>query len=613
VPSHTTALRRPGAIAALAAAALAAGLLSAPDSAAADQFRIHDIQGATRLSPLSGKQVSGVPGIVTAVQQFGSSRGFWIQDQDPDTNAATSEGIFVFTGSTTPSVAVGDDVLVDATVSEFYPGGASAGGQSLTELSKATWTVRSSGNALPAPFVLNAKSVPDAYIPEAGGGTIEPLTLRPDKYAMDLYESLEGMRVQISDARVVGPSNTFNEVWITSKPKENPTPRGGTLYGSYTSQNTGRMKVTSLIPFDQQPFPQANTGDVLTGATTGPLDYDDFGGYDIQATELGALRSNGLTAEKTKAQKKDQLAVATYNVENLSPKDDQAKFDRLAKAVVENLASPDIVNLEEIQDNDGATDDGVVSAQDTLTKFTDAIKAAGGPAYQWREIDPVNDQDGGEPGGNIRVAFLYNPARVSFTDRPGGDSTTPVDVVAANGKAQLTASPGRIAPADQAWNDSRKPLVGEFTFRGQTVYVIANHFDSKGGDQGLDSRFQPPVRSSETQRVEQAQLVNGFVKKLLAIDPKADVVTAGDLNDFSFSPALGTLTDGGVLKDLVGTLPAKERYSYDFNGNSQTLDHILTSPHIKKPDYDIVHINAEFADQASDHDPQVVRITPTGK
>ena len=27
-------------------------------------------------------------------------------------------------------------------------------------------------------------------------------------------------------------------------------------------------------------------------------------------------------------------------------------------------------------------------------------------------------------------------------------------------------------------------------------------------------------------------------------------------------------------------------------------------------DYDIVHINAEFADQASDHDPQVMRFVP---
>jgi uncharacterized protein len=599
-------------VAAVIATALAGGLLSASShtaSAAAGDVRIHDIQGATRVSPLAGKQVTGVPGIVTAVRPFGSSRGYWIQDPTPDDNPATSEGVFVFTGST-PTVQVGDAVKVSGTVSEYYPGGSSTGVQSLTELSKTTVTVDSHGNALPAPYVLDANSVPDRYIPVAGGATIEPLKLRPDEYAMDLYESLEGMRAQVSDVRVVGPSNDFNEVWVTTKPKENPTPRGGTLYGSYDQQNTGRVKVMSLIPFAQRAFPQANVGDELTGDTAGPLDYDNFGGYVIQATALGDLKDNGLTPETTRTQRRDQLAVATYNVENLSPKDSQSKFDRLAKAVVDNLASPDIVSLEEIQDDDGPTDDGVVTAGVTLQKFTDAIKAAGGPDYQWRAIDPVNDQDGGQPGGNIRVAFLYNPARVSFVDRPGGDSTTPVEAVEENGKAALSASPGRIDPAGSAWKDSRKPLAGQFTFQGKTVFVIANHFDSKGGDQGLDSRFQTPIRYSEAQRVQQAQEENDFVRQLLAIDPKADVVALGDLNDFSFSPALATLTDGGVLKDLVRTLPKPERYSYDYNGNSQTLDHILTSPHIKGIDYDIVHINAEFADQASDHDPQVVRVRP---
>jgi hypothetical protein len=31
---------------------------------------------------------------------------------------------------------------------------------------------------------------------------------------------------------------------------------------------------------------------------------------------------------------------------------------------------------------------------------------------------------------------------------------------------------------------------------------------------------------------------------------------------------------------------------------------------MKSVDYDVVHINAEFADQASDHDPQIARIKP---
>jgi predicted extracellular nuclease len=56
-----------------------------------------------------------------------------------------------------------------------------------------------------------------------------------------------------------------------------------------------------------------------------------------------------------------------------------------------------------------------------------------------------------------------------------------------------------------------------------------------------------------------------------------------------------------------------ERYSYVYEGNSQVLDHILVSPALRRADYDVVHVNAEFAQQASDHDPQIVRFVPTGR
>ncbi|PWI43532.1 endonuclease/exonuclease/phosphatase [Streptomyces sp. ICBB 8177] len=608
-PRRKRFVRRPATVGTLGAAALAAGLLVAPQQASAAQIRIHDIQGSTRVSPLAGQAVSGVPGIVTGVRTYGSSKGFWFQDPNPDDNPATSEGIFVFTSST-PKVKVGDSVTVDATVSEYYPGGAGTGVQSVTELTKPTVTVVSSGNAVPAPVVLRPRDIPSAYAPQAAGGDIEPLTLQPKKYALDLYESLEGMNVEIDNARVVGPTDAYSELWVTAKPDQNPTRRGGTIYENYNDPNSGRIQVQSLIPASQAAFPQASVGDELTGATSGPLDYNQYGGYTVVANAIGALKSGGIQPEVTRKQKADQLALATYNVENLAPSDPDSKFTALAHGIVHNLSSPDIVALEEIQDNDGATDDGVVDCDQTVGKFIAAIKAAGGPSYDWRSIDPVNDQDGGEPGGNIRQVFLFNPARVSFDDIPGGSSTSAVGVTKVNGKARLTASPGRIDPSNSAWDASRKPLVGQFTFRGRTVFVIANHFVAKLGDQGLDSRFQPPTRSSEVQRIQQAQDENAFVKSLLAVDRHADVVALGDLNDFQFSPALKALTSGGVLKDLITTLPVKERYTYDYEGNSEVLDHTLTSPALRNPDYDVVHINAEFADQTSDHDPQVVRVRP---
>ncbi|MEU6662732.1 endonuclease/exonuclease/phosphatase family protein [Streptomyces sp. NPDC046821] len=577
----------------------------------ADAVHIHDIQGTTRTSPLAGKPVTDVAGVVTGVRNYGSTKGFWFEDTAPDDDPATSEGVFVFTSSA-PTVAVGDAVRVSGTVSEYVPGGASSGNQSLTEITKPVVTVDSSGNALPPATVIDAASVPAAYAPPgdpAANGSVNALPLRPSQYALDFYESLEGMNVRIGSSRVVTATDTHVELWVTVKPDEHPAPRGGTVYGSYDSQNTGRLQIQSLGA--AAGFPTANVGDTLSGRTEGPLDYSQFGGYTLVARDLGTLEKGGLARETTRAQERNELAVATYNVENLDPGD--GTFDAHASAIVDHLRSPDVVSLEEIQDNNGAKDDGTVAADVTVNKLIDAIVAAGGPRYDWRSIDPVNDQDGGEPGGNIRQVFLYNPARVSFTDRAGGDSTTPVGVTRTReGKAALTASPGRVDPANAAWKSSRKPLAGEFVFRGKTVFVIANHFASKGGDQALTAQFQPPARSSETQRHAQASAVNGFVKDILKTQKNADVVTLGDINDFEFSGTAQRLEDGDVLWSAIKSLPKGERYTYDYQGNSQVLDQILISPSIRRSDfaYDSVHINSEFSDQISDHDPQVLRFRP---
>lgn len=197
--------------------------------------------------------------------------------------------------------------------------------------------------------------------------------------------------------------------------------------------------------------------------------------------------------------------------------------------------------------------------------------------------------------------------------------------------AHLTESPGRIAPSSAAFDDSRKPLVGEYRYRGERVFVAAVHFSSKGGDDPLFGRWQQPVRSSEDARHDQAREVRAFADDLLAADPKAKLVVAGDVNDFEFSETSDILADivegsgSKALTDLPRTLPESERWTYVYEGNSQVLDHIFVSPTLatldkkvgpfrpgkgKRPafTYDIVHTNSPFADQDSDHDPQVVHL-----
>jgi predicted extracellular nuclease len=581
---------------------------------------IHDIQGTGFLSPQAGNTVTNVPGIVTGVRATGSSKGYWIQDPNPDSNPATSEGIFVFTSSA-PAVTTGDSVLVTGKVQEFYPLAsgdtvATTSNLSITEIDQTGLSVVSSGNALPAPIVLGPATVPDTYAPDLGGGNIESTPIQSARSALDYYESIEGMRVEVDNARVVGPSDSFGEQYITTKPTQDVDYRGGTLLTAENATPSGRLEV---VPADGS-NPEVNVGDVFTGATVGPIDYSQFGGYFIAATTLGTVQNNHLAPVVATGPAKKQLSIATYNVENLAPSDPASKFQALAQGIVTNLAAPDIIAVEEVQDNDGATDDGVVAADQTISKLTAAVIAAGGPHYDSREIDPVNDQDGGEPGGNIRVVFLYNPAVVTFDDIGAATvnrSTTGTQVVKKKGEPTLTLSPGRIDPTNSVWNASRKPLVGEFTFNGSDVFVIANHFDAKLGDQSQDGRFQFPAQSSAVQRAGQALAEHNFVNQILAIDKKADVVVVGDLNDYQFSPALSVLKTGTAdgsgkpnLTDLITTLPANQQYTYDFDGVSEVLDHILVSNGISKFDYQVVHINSEFANQTSDHDPQVVDIKP---
>ncbi len=570
------------------------------------QAKIHDVQGAAHRSPLAGTKVGGVTGVVTAK----TTNGFWFTDPDPDAEPATSEGLFVFTSSS-PTVAVGDAVTVTGTVSEFRPGG-SGGTNNLTTTELVSPVVTTTGRAdLPQPQLVGpgGRVPPSTVIEDDATGSVETSgTFDPDTDGIDFWESMEGMRVSLQDPGVTGPTSSFGEVPIVADGAGVRTVRGGIVLQA-GDDNPERLLTDDVLA----PAPQAKTGDTLAGAVTGVLDYS-FGNFKLQLTGTPAVTDGGIQRETTVPAGKKELSVATFNVENLDPSDGAAKFDGLAAGIVHNLASPDILALEEVQDNDGATDSGTTDADVTLNTLVAAIRAAGGPSYQWRQINPVNDQDGGEPGGNIRVAFLYRTDRkLVFVDRPGGDSTTPTEVVTDDTGVHLSLSPGRVDPANPAWAATRKPLAAEFRWKDRPVFVVANHFSSKGGDQPLWGRFQPPVRGSEPKRHLQAEAVRGFVSQILDADANANVVVLGDLNDFDFSETADILVGSGTtaLTDLPRTLPVAQRYSYVFEGNSQVLDHILTSRNLL-PDssYDIVHMNSEFPDQISDHDPQVVRVAP---
>jgi predicted extracellular nuclease len=565
-------------------------------------LRIHEIQGAAQVSPHVGDVVSKVPGIVTGV----SGNGFWFQDAQPDSDVRTSEGIFVFTSSR-PAVAAGDEVAVSGTVQEFR---SSSGPNDLstTELGFATVTRTGTGAIAPTVIGRGGRVPPNRTIEDdASGDVADQTAFDPEHDGIDFHESLEGMLVEIHDAVATGPSVSFGEIPVVAD--------GGADAGLRTARGGVLVRPDDFNPermiLDDSIEPTPTDVDVRDGLGTvqAIVDYS-FGNYKYEVTSTPVRTSGGLQREITAAPRANQLAVASFNVENLAPGDPATKYARLASTLVNNLRAPDLVAVEEIQDNTGARNDHVVAADQTWSKLIAAIQAAGGPTYDYRQIDPVDLADGGAPGGNIRQGFLFRTDRgLAFVDRPGGTATNATDEDATQRGAQLTLSPGRLDPANEAFTDSRKPLAGEFRWKGRPVFVVANHFNSKGGDDALFGRIQPPVRSSEAQRHQQAAVVNAFVKRLERADPRAHVVVLGDLNDFDFSETLDILK-GRELFNLVDLLPKPERYSYVFEGNSQVLDQILVSRPLLlgHPQYDSVHVNSEFHDQDSDHDPQVARL-----
>ncbi|WP_240794317.1 5'-nucleotidase C-terminal domain-containing protein [Bacillus sp. BHET2] len=556
-------------------------------------LRIHDIQGEAHASPYNTEKVKGVEGIVTHVVD---ASNFYMQDAQPDDNDKTSEAILVYKPA--HGVKLGDKVTVDGQVKEWVLDGYDEKLQTdlaMTELNAqyGNVIVASNNNDLPAAQVMGEdENPPTEVVDNDQFGEFDP-----EQDGIDFYESLEGMRVSLENPTVTGPQKYGEVPVITGQVDGKAYTKEGAPLLTQENQNPERM----FLLLDNRDF-VTKTGDQFNGTVTGVVSYS-FSNFKILVNEdsLPELTEREFTPEVTTIEKADdKLTVAGYNIENFAASD-TAKRDKLAKSMMENLKSPDIIGLVEVLDESGTTDDGVVKADANYKALSDAIASFGGPTYSWTEIAPQDKEDGGVPGGNIRVGFLYNPDRVSLAEGTKGDATTAV----AYDNGSLTLNPGRIDPMNAAFDDSRKPLAAQFNFKGEDVIVVNNHFNSKGGDQPVFGKNQPPVLGSEDQRLQIAEIVNSFVSDIQNKNEDANVVVMGDLNDFEFSAPLQKLK-GEELTNLVETLPENERYTYTYQGNAQVLDHMLVSNRLAAgAEYDIVNFNSPYMEEhgrASDHD-----------
>ncbi|MFK9090253.1 5'-nucleotidase C-terminal domain-containing protein [Bacillus salipaludis] len=577
------------------------GPVDPPVDPPADGIKISAIQGESHDSPYKGQTVNGVEGVVTFVKD---ASNFYIQDPTPDNNAKTSEGILVYQKNHT--VKVGDLVSVDALVKEWVLEGYSDMLQTdlaTTELdaNAGKVTVKASGQELPKALVVGKDIHPPTQIVDND----KFAAFDPEEDGIDFYESIEGMRVAVENPVAVAPQR-YGEVPVIAEKvdgKVYTTPGGIPI----TKDNMNPERLPLLFTEKDETY-KVKTGDKYDGTVTGVITYT-FQNYKLltNKADLPALVESNYTQEVTDLVKDDEkLTVASYNMENYT-KADTAKTAKIADSIVKNLKTPDIVGLVEVQDNNGETAGGTAADQN-YQALIEAIKAKGGPTYKWTDIEPVNNQDGGAPNGNIRVGFIYNPDRVSLkTGAAKGASTQAVGYE--NGS--LTLNPGRIDPTNTAFSSSRKPLAAEFIFKGEDVIVIANHFNSKGGDQPIFGKNQPPVLGSEAKRVEIAGIVNNFIKDVKSKNEDANVVVLGDLNDFEFSNPL-TKLKGNELTNLIEKVPAPERFTYSYQGNSQVLDHMLVSNNLAdRSEIDIVHLNSPFTPahgRVSDHDAVLAQI-----
>lgn len=576
---------------------------------------VQQVQGAGHRSALAGAAVVDVTGVVTAV----TSTSFTLQ-APPDGDPATSDALLVHVGRNFEGLpAVGDDVAVSGKVTEWagrVRGEVVEGALTQTQLERPVRVrVLASGAALPAPVVVGASGRMPPVRPLAAA---DRETWDPAGDALDFWETLEHMRVVVRDAVVVGPSahGVFHVVPEGGAGYPGRTARGGVLLANDAAQACPSLLVVDNAP--GQSLPTVTVGDRVP-VLEGLLVPDATLPARLVVPAVEGLVKGDLPRTPTRLTGDDEhLTVASFNVENFSGAR-PARADDLARAIVRFLRSPAIVALQEVQDDDGPGREGtpahgpVVSAASTYAVLCSAVAAQGGPRYRWTDVPPVAHTEGGEPGGNIRVGFLWDPARVELEPRGEAGSETPNRVETRDGRARLAFNPGRVEPQDPAFAETRRTLAAEFRFRGHTVVLLNSHFSSRREDEPTFGPRQPPVLHSEPRRIAQATAVHRFVRELAQADPRVTILHLGDCNDFHFRPALQALA-GDVLEILTFRVPAGEAYSYVFQGTSQPLDHALLGGPLKGQaegvEVEYVHINAEYPErsQISDHDPLVVRL-----
>jgi hypothetical protein len=598
---------------------------------------IHDIQGvksttAATVSPYVGQRVQ-TTGIVTAVL----SNGFFIQSQSPDANPLTPEGIDVFTSSAPPAtVAIGNLVTVTGTVATFPA--VTASHTPATEISGSpTITLVSSGNPLPAPITLTTAML----TPSGGLYQLTPYEgMRVSVPSMTAVSGTNGSITSTNEPTETATSVGYFYAVITGTPRpfrepgidirDVPIPGAPTGIAQF-DDNPERILVDSVVAGGTSL--EISTGAVLPNVT-GVLDFtfsnDSF--YDpsrliLDATYDRTQVTAGMTVQPVPLPAATEFTVASFNIErfyNTNSADDlyyvpagvngfngssstpilstgqtfiseavditQAAYTRrLAKvslAICNVLNAPDIVTLEEVENQSVAND---IAAQ---------INTTCNVPYTAYSTD--NSTFYSQDGTGISVGFLIKNSTVDslgFTQYGQGESFTP------------TGAGSPITLNDRPWLVLNAGIK-RGAAKDYPVTVIVNHMKALTGVNSTTS-------SSTRQKKElQAEDIAKYIQTLQAAGQH--VISGGDFNAFEFSDGytdtLATYTNTNVLPanqvvqpgvaglvtppltDLALLLPANQRWSYAEDGSAQVLDHLVVTPELVTAGAHMTyaHLDADF-------------------
>lgn len=563
------------------------------------------IQGSGAKSTMDGASVT-TSGVVTKLL----NNGFYLQDPIGDGDAATSDGIFVFTSSA-PTVAVGDQVTVSAKVQEYSVSSSAASvANPLTELSSvAAVTVNSSGNALPQPVEVSLAAlatqagmeryegmlvrITDALTVNqtnfvgswgqltvsAGGRTLTPTNVeRPGAAAQALQVANLARSVVLDDGSSLGTPNPTPYLWQDGTVRAGDTLDGVTGvvdFGPSTDSASGPLSYKihpTAAPVFARPTPRPAVAPTVGGnvriASANVLNYFTSGGGSA------FVAGSGTTCQ-----------VECRGANNL------AEFNRQRTKILAMLSgmNADVVGLMEIQNN------GNFAVQDLVNGLNALL---GENTYA-----AVPMPAAGTGTDAIRVAMIYKPAKLGLVGASMSDTNS------VNNRP--TFAQGFVAA------------------NGEKFAVMVNHLKSKGcgGASGLNADQGDLQSCFNDDRKKQAQRLLTWLPTVKATAQTEDVILVGDMNAYAKEDPIDVLTSAGIV-DIVAKFDPLD-YSYVFDAMAGRLDHGLGTPsvaakavgatswHVNADEPEVTDYNLESRAagndwyqptvfRASDHDPMLI-------